>query len=360
MRYLTLMSSAVVSAVVALGCTCVAWAQSEFRIAAYDGYATPELVSKFTAEVKAKLGKDIKVKVITVGDNSDVFAKLREKAADVTAVTNNGIKNEKFKMISAGLLQPVSTSSLKNYTDLIPAMQNADFISQDGKTYGVPFNYGPYGLAYNQTKGVATPSSWSVLFEPNASFATSSDWPEANIAVAALAAGVDKKDVFDLEKVSTPAVRAKLDILGQKAARKWKGVDDAATLKGLSYATSWSFAFADLAKQNETWAMANPVEGMPGYVDSFAITSGCSEEMKPVALAWLDFIIAPETQAAYTKTLGVKLVNPKAKSFLSAEEAIASKIDDPQWFTKNVILLKALDIRTENSFQKMWESSNKK
>jgi spermidine/putrescine transport system substrate-binding protein len=329
---------------------------AEFRIGCYDGYAPKELTDKFIAEVKAKMGKDITVSVKTVGNNDDVFNAIRGNQSDVASVTNNALKAAKFPYISQNLIMAIDTSKLTHYKELLPSLQNAEYITEGGKTYGTPLNYGQYGLAYNTGLVKQAPTSWNDLFQPGITFAASSDWYDANIYTAALAAGVSKADIFTLEKINTPAVKEKLKILA-KANKFWVGVDDAATLKGLMMATSWNFALPGLAQQGEVWKMAEPKEGVTGYVDNFSINHAIKPEMMDVAMAWLDFTLAPEQQAYYYKTIGVKPVNPHIKNLLNANEALDAKIDDPSWFGNHITLLKAADLRMENAMKNMWNDA---
>lgn len=176
------------------------------------------------------------------------------------------------------------------------------------------------------------------------------------MAVAGLIAGLPKADIFSFEKLNTPAVKA---VARQMAStpRRWTGVDDKATLTGLDVGCSWGFAFADLAKGGEVWAMADPVEGSPWYIDSFAVASACVPEAKDVALLWLDHVISPEVQAYQVRSLGVKVVSLGAKAVLTPDEIKTASLDDPAFFSTKVSLLKPLSIRDENGVKRLWDEA---
>ena len=38
-------------------------------------------------------------------------------------------------------------------------------------------------------------------------------------------------------------------------------------------------------------------------------------------------------------------------------ELADSKLDDPQWFGRNVTLLRPLDVRTENGLKRLWDEA---
>jgi spermidine/putrescine-binding protein len=129
------------------------------------------------------------------------------------------------------LVQPVDTATISHHGDLLANLQRPDFLLADGKLYGVPVNYGPLGLAYNVNAVKSVPVSWKALVESGQPFAVSTDWPEANVAVAGLIAGVSKSKAFDFDSLNTPGVKSVLTTMAKKSAKKWKGIDDAATLK---------------------------------------------------------------------------------------------------------------------------------
>lgn len=331
----------------------------DLRVTVYDGYAPAEITDGFSKWAKETLNKDVIVKVTIVGNNDEAYNSIRTGAADVCVATSNMLGSERYKLITGKLVLPIDPAKLMHHADLMPSLQKPDFLVADGKLYGVPMNYGPLGLGYNTIAVKTAPTSWKSLVESGQPFAVSTDWPEANVAVAGLIAGLPKEKVFDFTALNTPAVKAILSTMAKKAAKKWKGVDDLATLKGLSYSTAWGFAFADLAKAGEPWAFAAPTEGTLGYVDSFVLPTSLSAELKSIAMAYIDYTISPTAQAVLAKGCGGMSVNIKTKEMLTAEEAKAAKLDDPTWITSHCITLKPLSIRDFNGITKLWDEAQK-
>ena len=87
---------------------------------------------------------------------------------------------------------------------------------------------------------------------------------------------------------------------------------------------NWGFAFADLAKAGEPWAVAEPTEGTLGYVDSFVLSTSLSAELKPLAMAYIDYTISPAAQAVLARGCGGMSVNIKTKALLTDDEAKAA------------------------------------
>lgn len=331
-------------------------AAADFRIGCYDGYAPKELTESFTALVKERLGKDINCVTVTMTDNQSIFDAIRGKRVDVVSATNNGFKAERFRFIQGGLVAPIDVAALAHWKDVIPAIATTESINEGGKVYAVPLNYSQYGLSYQVSRFPQPPTSWSVLLDPQRSFAISNDWEVCTMAVAGLISGLPKEDIFSFEKLNTPAVKSVARQLAS-TKHKWSGVDDAATLKGLDAAASWGFSIADLGKAGEVWTMAEPKEGAPWYLDTFAIASNSPDDMRDVAILWLDYVISPVPQAYYARNLGVKAVSVGAKSVLNPAEAAAAGLDDPTFFSTKVALLKPLSLRDENGIKRLWDEA---
>lgn len=339
-------------------CCAAAGLAQELRIACYDGYAPDELVERFVAAQKAA-GRTVKVTVSIVSNNRECFETLRAGKVDVVSVGDNGVKNEKYRMIAGGLLQPIDTAKLTNYADLVPEFKMAAFISEGGKTYGVPMEFGPLALAYNVARFPTPPNSWKALFADGARFAVPSDLAEGNAAIAAMVAGVPLAKALDLAVLETPAVRGNLAHMAKRSERKWSGVDDADTLRGLDLAVSWGTSLPALAAEGETWKMAYPQEGSLGFIDSFAIGASCPPAARELAMAWLDFAISPESQAFYLRSINGWPTNLRTRDLLTPEEAVACHLDDPTWFRSHVTLFKVLDLRSENGLQKLWAEAQR-
>ncbi len=212
-------------------------------------------------------------------------------------------------------------------------------------------------IGYNTALVKEAPTSWKALMT-STSFAVSTDWPEGNVAIAALIAGVPSADIFNLDAISTPAVKANLAYLAKKSARKWTGVDDAKTLKGLQLATSYGFAMPELEKQGETWGFVEPQEGALGYIDSLAIPTSTKAELRPLALAFIAELIRSDAQALMTKNGAGWPVTDAARALLTPAEAKAAHLDDPDMLTKKLLMLKPLDTRTLNGINRLWDEAN--
>ncbi|ODN43547.1 type 2 periplasmic-binding domain-containing protein [Piscirickettsia litoralis] len=91
----------------------------------------------------------------------------------------------------------------------------------------------------------------------------------------------------------------KLRQLVKNSARFWIGVDKPENLKGLRMATSWGFSINALNdKYNEKWSMTIPQEGVPAWIDSYALSHRLKNkpQHKMVAEEWLNHTLSPNFQ----------------------------------------------------------------
>ena len=101
----------------------------------------------------------IKVKTDLFGDNSELFAKIREgnPGYDVIVPSNDYVD----RMWRAKLLEPLDHSKIPNFSNIAPTFKEADF--DPGRRYSMPYMWGTMGIAYRKSK-VEKPTSWSFVW----------------------------------------------------------------------------------------------------------------------------------------------------------------------------------------------------
>ncbi len=335
----------------------------ELRILCWEGYADSEYTQNFEKMVKEKHGMVLKIAVRNVSDLQEFFDGVRGETADLISPAHNIPKSHFWQLIRRKLVLPINLFHIPNYRDIIPDLQNADYISDNGEVYGVPIVYGPYGLAYNTAVFKEAPDTWNIFWDPRyaGKYSVSSDYYETNIYFAGLASGLGKKDIFDYDKMNTPEIREKLQQLAQNAKTFWKGVDTADDLQGLAFATAWGFSIPELSKRGEIWKMAQPKEGTTGWVDNWMIGVSLKDkpQMKQIAEEWINYSIGPEVQAGYVRKIAQFPVNLSIKERLTAEEIKTFHLDDPEYFKNNLILWEVLREREQNGFRRMWKEAKR-
>ncbi len=335
--------------------------KTTLRMLVYEGYAPEELREVYINQVKDKYDLDVTLEVAYVSNPDDFPVAVRDGKADIISPSNHQPKDGGYKLISGRLTAPLDLSQIPNYSDLLPALQKAEYITEGGNVYGVPLVRGPYGLAYNTSIIKDEPTSWKILWDPKYknNYTMAGDFTDVNVYLAALAAGYPADDIFDMRKVNTPEINQSLKELAENAYSFWTGVDNPAHLKGLALATTWGFSLPALRAMGENWKIANPDEGTTGWVDNFMIASLTSQDplkMK-AAYAWLDFALGTEYQQYTVRGLGCPPVTVSVNEHLTSAEIAEFHLDDPSYFAENIILWRPLSKATRAGFDAMWNKA---
>ena len=194
------------------------------------------------------------------------------------------------------MLLPLDLNNIPNYKHLIPAMQFSRDATVYGQVYTVPMVHGPYALIYQKQPGKKAPDSWMALWQPEyqGRYAISYDYFEVNVYITALALGVPVDRLTDIETLKRFNVDDALNRLVKNAKNLWKGVDRVTDLEGSTLATSWGFSLPELNRQGKNWHMAEPKEGVTGWVDGHSLvhTLEGKPKLKQIAEEWINFTIS--------------------------------------------------------------------
>ncbi len=203
----------------------------------------------------------------TYGGSEEAFTKMRAGfVVDVAHPCNVDIP----RWIASGLFQPMDTSRLSNWPDVVPELYNLTGNVVDGKPYMAPVEWGQTSITYRtdlyDLQGEE--ESWEMLWNERykgrlASFASGGDawW------CGAIAAGVDFKDIASEEGFAKTAahMRAQRPLLRMYT-------DDETTLEQalasgeIVAAMTWNSSAAILKGQGIPVRFANPKEGALTWV----------------------------------------------------------------------------------------------
>lgn len=326
------------------------------RMLTWEGYAPEENRQIFQKMMLDKFGVEVEFKVDYIIEPEQYLEALRRRSHEILAPTHNIPKSLRWPLIKSKLLLPIQTKNIPNFRKIIPSLQKTDFLTENGKVYAIPFLQGSYGLAYDSSL-TEEPKSWKVLWDPATSgkYAVSSEYPEVNVYIAALATGIDKSDVSNLDIVDTPAFRKNLAALANNAARVWHGVDTAEILSGLAYSTSWGFALADLNADGRPWKMSEPIEGSPAWVDTWALAAHLKNfpDQLWAAEKWINFVISDEAQLRYMRSLGASPTNADVAKIATAKEIREFHIGDKKHFD-DLWFWPILSSETQFAYGNMW------
>ncbi len=356
-----ILKTALVAAITSLMATGSVLAATDLKINTWDGYITPELSDKFTALMKEKHGIDVAVKIHNVASQDEARPALLSGKADIVTSPQNIPKDGRHRLIKDRLLLEIDPAKIENFAKIMPALQKPDYMVKKGKLYGIPLIRGPFAIMYN-TSLMDKPDSWNVLWDPKykGKISIPGDVYDALIYSVALSEGVSREDIFDISKIDTPKIRAKLKTLAENADNYWSGVATAGDAMGLAMAPSWGFAVPELRNRGENWKMAYVKEGVTGYVDNLFVGGHVAEDPEKLTAAyeWLNFSLSDEYQTHIVRYLAATPVTTSVKDVLTPEEISDLYLDDPDHFKKNIILWQPVNKRVSDGMKAMWRSAS--
>ncbi len=246
-----------------------------------------------------------KVNVLNAATSDEMVSLMNEGAYDL--VTASG--DASLRLVAGGRVQPVDFAKVPSYSTVDKRLQAAPWYTVAGKSYGVPYQWGPNVLMYNTAVFKTAPTSWSVVFEEqtlpdgksNKGRVQAYDGP---IYIADAALYLSKKqpdlkitDPYSLDEKQYAAV---LDLLrGQRklVARYWHDAvvqTDDFVNEGVVASGTWPYQVNLLVSQSKPIASTIPVEGATGWADTTML--GANAKHPTCAYLWLEHSLNPKVQ----------------------------------------------------------------
>ena len=232
---------------------------------------------------------------------------------------------------------------------------------QNGKRYGVPYNCGPYGLAYNTDVVKQEPTSWNILWDAKyaGKYTITGTFPKCNFWIAALAMGYKYEDIFDISKLDRAKLEKKVNALAKNAKSVWLTADaDANEFPGLAIGTTWGFAAAAANQKGGHWKLAAPKEGGTAWIDYWLMTKAATGLKKTLCEEWINLQLSPQFQAEVVKNQGVSPVVDNVGGLVTPDETKMFHVGDNEYF-KTQAIWRVMTPETEKAFGEIWEASLK-
>lgn len=282
--------------------------------------------------------------------NEELLTKLRTSPGTYDAVLIGNTWG--WQAIEEGLLQPIDVGALSNYKDLskklveLPEMRRGDVI------YGVPWNWGATGIAYNTEKITEEIDSMQVFWDPK--YKGKIAWQDYfldNVMFAAIALGQDPNKPSDLE-----AIKEKLIALIPQLKTFWASEGEFNKLfaaEEIWLGTYWSGSSARTAKMGLPLKFVVPKEGAIGWIDSWAIPKDAPHY--ETALKWIDFMLSPEFYLEWDSKVGAPVPsNEKTVAGLPADSLNRSYLSQPDVLAR-LIFYVPLSKEENEKWVELWE-----
>jgi spermidine/putrescine-binding protein len=338
--------------------------ENVLRLHIWEGHAPKQYVENFEKKIEAKYGQKIKLKISYVVGSDDFFDLIRGKAVDLVMMTHHHFKDYRYNYIKHNLLLPLDLKNIPRFEHVIPNLQKAEHLYRDGKVYASPVSHGPYGLAYNAALLKEEPLSWNILWDPRfkGKYVIGANEYIYNANITALALGYPQKSISDYDALNNSEFIEKLRQLAVNAHSFWIGVDKADDLSGRTLATSWGDSMGPLNDRGEPWKIAEPAEGMPCWIDNYAITWALAGKpfLKKVAEEYIDGLLSTDFQVGHImRRLSLTPIIANIGDLLTETEKKRIRIGTPGVFCKNRILQPFYSQRNRNGLKRLWKRAMK-
>jgi putative spermidine/putrescine transport system substrate-binding protein/spermidine/putrescine transport system substrate-binding protein len=356
MNVRSLRQTVALSGLAALGAVLVATLPTEaagnvtLRVASWEGYAGPKAAAAFAAEYKKKTGVTVNVvQAHTMATNDELLTVIGAKGIDVISPTSDWTK----AFIRKGLVVPVDLAAIPNYTKISPSFRSSSDLSEGGKVYGVPLDYGNMVLSYDSKAFPTPPASWSVLADPKYKGKVTL-WDDATTAIALGAQMAGLRNLYTLSDADLAKAKAQLQKIRPNIGSFWGTASDAAKLYTSGKAVvgnDWGLGVqqANGGSPKGRFGFTIPKEGSTAWIDAWMITKACKH--KDVAEAWINFTLSPQGQKLQADVSSFAPVNPETVSLLSPVQVDQFRLNNRNWIFK-FSLWKEIPNRTK--YQTVW------
>jgi spermidine/putrescine-binding protein len=266
---------------------------------------------------------DVTMNSSYISANADVIAKL-QRPAGVTwdlVGTFNGLAQPLAEHV-----RPIDPSEVPLSDKIHPTFADERFFkTEDGDWILVPFTWGRSVSNYLPDK-VDPPQSWHDLLKPE--YEGHVGWgggPDGGMVIAGHALGIESTPLYNRDEFEE--VLGFLRAMREQVPAVGMSFGDVAELMAsgdvwLTY-NGWEPVAAWAGDRGAEVANAEPKEGGIGWVEAYGIPT--ISENAPTALAFINEVLEPETQAAIATTIQVAAVNLDAVEHM--DEATAGLYD---------------------------------
>ena len=291
----------------------------------WEGFEEPDLHKPYTA----KYGESPNFTFF--GDEEEAFAKMRAGfKADLTQPCSYKVPIWR----DAGIIQPIDTSRLSNWNDVVPSLKEIPGIVVDGKRYWIVADWGQTSVLYREDLVELKEESWGLLWDERYKGRMSmADSLIDGVMVAAIYGGA--KDPFNMTEAEVEKTKELLKQQLPLMRYYWSSVTDiqqALASGELVAAAAWNDSYTALKSEGIPVKFMSPKEGAMTWACGFCLMTDADPAKIDRAYDYIDTYISPESGAYEIREFGYGHANAKAFDLVSAEEladrGLSSNPDD--------------------------------
>jgi putative spermidine/putrescine transport system substrate-binding protein len=283
--------------------------EGQVNIVAWAGYAEDGTDDKSVDWVHPfETATGCKVNTKIAGTSDEMLTLMKSGDYDVVSASGDA----SLRMIYGGVVAPVNTSLVSNYTDIYADLKLQPWNSVGGVAYGIPHGRGANLLMYRTDKVTPAPTSWSAVFDDAASQTgkvTAYDSP-IYIADAALYLMKHKPELgitnpYALDDKQLAAAVDLLKAQNKNVGEYWSDYTkevQAFKTGDSTVGTTWQ-VIASLAEADKAPVAAIlPSEGATGWSDTWMVAAKAKHPN--CAYMWMNHIVSPEVNAQVAEWFG--------------------------------------------------------
>jgi len=323
--------------------------QTTLNLLVWEGYADESFIKAF------EQSHNCKVSASYMGSSDELVAKLRGgSAANYDVISPS---SDVAAMITrTGLAAPLDLEKLPEYAELSSRLRELPLVKSSGKTFGVPFMWGPNPLLYDTTAIPAAPDSWTVFWDAKYK-GKISVWDDlSTVYMAAQVLGYDKPDpsqLYNLSDVQLEAVKKKLLELKPNVRKMWTSGGELTNLfqnHEVTLAMGWPLNTNQLRQTNFPIGETIPRENTTGWIDHLMITAASPH--KELAMEFLRYMIQAKTQKLVTDITHYTPANPGAAKFLTPDAVKGLHLDNPDAYMQRIYFWQ--DVPRRAKYNEIW------
>ena len=312
------------------------------NVYSWTGYIAPELVEKFEAET------GIDVIIDAYDSNEMLLARLQGGATgyDIVMPSQHYLEI----MIREGLLQQVPITELPNYANVTEEWRNPPWDPE--QAYSAPWHYGSASFSYRADLYDGPGASLEEFFNPA---------PELHGRLQVLAA---PDEVINLASLyldipycteNSDEARQILELLEEQKPAvllySSDAMNDRLTSAEVIMAAHWGgYSYRARTTGNENITYAYPREGVVGWFDSMAVPQGAQNV--EAALAFMDFMMAPENIAVQTNYVGYANAIVGSEVYFDEELKVAPELHHPD--DVPLVFAEACNAEAQRLIDRIW------
>ena len=323
--------------------------QTTLNLLVWEGYADESFVKAF------EQSHNCKVSASYMGSSDELVAKLRGgSAANYDVISPS---SDVAAMITrSGLAAPLNIEQFPEYGELSTKLRDLPLVKADGKTYGVPFMWGPNPLLYDTSAIATPPDSWAAFWDPKYK-GKISVWDDlSTVYMAAQILGYDKPDpsqLYNLSDSQLDEVKKKLLALKPNVRKMWTSGGELTNLfqnHEVVLAMGWPLNTNQLRALNFPIGETIPKENTTGWIDHLMITAASPH--KELAAEFLRYMIQAKTQKLVTDITHYTPANPGAAKFLTPDEVKGLHLDNPDAYMQRIYFWQ--DVPRRAKYNEIW------